>query len=172
MKLRGLIACLLLVHFAPFGAARAQEEHDHMAHGGTVGALPEERRAGLLAGDGLGLAQAAELNCFPGPKHVLELQATLDLSARQLARVRELRATVLADARRLGAQIVAAEGELHRRFEHRHIDEAALTELTSKIGRLEGELRRAHLTAHLDTERVLSEAQTKTYCRERGIPGG
>ena len=160
----------LLLFIASLPSIAQETDHDHATHGGSATPLSSERRAGLLAGDGLGLAKAAELNCFPGPKHVLELQAQLGLEESQLARVRELRATILEEAQRLGAQIVAAEEELHRRFEHRHIDGAILQDLTRTIGRLEGELRHAHLAAHLDTEQVLTPEQTKTYCRERGIP--
>ena len=38
-----------------------------------IKALSEEQRQELLDGHGMGLALAAELNHYPGPKHVLEL---------------------------------------------------------------------------------------------------
>ncbi|HEX9800768.1 MAG TPA: hypothetical protein VGC00_11440, partial [Thermoanaerobaculia bacterium] len=48
-----------------------------------VKALSAERRAGLLAGTGLGYGLAAELNGHAGPKHVLELAEELALTPEQ-----------------------------------------------------------------------------------------
>lgn len=56
----------------------------------SIKALSSERIAGLQAGRGLGYAKAAELNGFPGPKHVLELAEELALSDDQRARTRAL----------------------------------------------------------------------------------
>jgi hypothetical protein len=39
----------------------------------TIKALSDEDIVGLLKGDGMGFAKAAELNGYPGPKHVLDL---------------------------------------------------------------------------------------------------
>ena len=46
-------------------------------------ALSEEDAAGLLAGRGMGLALAAELNGYPGPLHVLEHGASPDPRVRR-----------------------------------------------------------------------------------------
>ena len=40
-----------------------------------IKALSAEQVAGYLAGDGMGFALPAELNHYPGPKHVLDLSA-------------------------------------------------------------------------------------------------
>ena len=44
-----------------------------------IKALTAEEQAALLDGQGAGFAKAAELNGYPGPKHVLELSAQLGL---------------------------------------------------------------------------------------------
>jgi len=44
-----------------------------------IKALSEDQIQGYLAGSGMGLAMAAELNHYPGPKHVLELAEKLQL---------------------------------------------------------------------------------------------
>lgn len=154
-----LLLCLL------FSAAAAAQHHEHHQEGGA--AMNAEERSGLLDGAGMGLAKAAETNRYPGPLHVLELEPLLDLTAEQLAAVKALRAEVLAEAKKLGAEIVATEEELHRRFAHRHIDAETLRALTEKLGRLRGELRHAHLAAHLATEELLNETQIEIYYRER-----
>jgi hypothetical protein len=49
----------------------------------TIKALSDEDIAALLKGDGMGFAKAAELNGYPGPKHVLDLAEKLKLTDAQ-----------------------------------------------------------------------------------------
>jgi hypothetical protein len=51
-----------------------------------IKALAPERVADLLAGRGASYALAAELNSYPGPRHVLDLAAGLALTPEQVAR--------------------------------------------------------------------------------------
>ena len=80
--------------------------------GGTT-TLSADQVKELLAGEGMGLAKPAELNHYPGPKHVLELVTELALTADQLRRVEVIRGDMLAAARRLGAAIVEVTKHLH-----------------------------------------------------------
>ena len=77
MRLR--VGLLLVVAIA--GPAVAQTSGYSGQQGREIKALSAEETADLLAGRGMGAARAAELNHFPGPAHVLELQAQLGLSA-------------------------------------------------------------------------------------------
>lgn len=138
----------------------------------AVKALSSERREGLLAGSGIGYAMAAELNGQPGPKHVLELAAELELTAEQGARVEASFGRMRNEAVALGEQVVAAEELLDRRFAHRHLDEKALSELTARIAELEGRLRFVHLRAHLETDALLSVEQRTKYADLRGYGAG
>ncbi|HVS02445.1 MAG TPA: periplasmic heavy metal sensor, partial [Thermoanaerobaculia bacterium] len=122
----------------------------------------------LENGEGMGLARAAELNSYPGPRHVLELAGELALSVEQRARVEAIHDRMLAAAQRLGAAIIDKERHLDRRFAHHHLDEAALRQLTAAIGALYGELRFAHLRAHLETVEVLHPEQVAADDRLRG----
>ena len=72
-----------------------------LAHGATpspyagqqsreIKALSGAEQSDLLAGKGMGLAKAAELNGYPGPAHVLELAGELELSAEQRERTQEV----------------------------------------------------------------------------------
>lgn len=137
-----------------------------------ISSLSRRQLDDLLQGAGMGLARPAELNQYPGPKHVIELAAELELSDEQRARVEAIRAAMLERARELGKQIVDRERHLDTRFAHRHIDEAALREATGEIARLYGELRFAHLKAHLETRAVLGAEQIELYDRLRGYSGG
>jgi hypothetical protein len=69
---------LLLFAFTSFAAEprspyAGQELRD-------VKALSNADIEAYLAGKGMGYAKAAELNSYPGPKHVLELSKELDLT--------------------------------------------------------------------------------------------
>jgi len=77
-----------------------------------IKALSPSEQADLLAGKGMGLAKAAELNGYPGPAHVLELASQLGLSAEQLAATRTLSTSMEQRAKELGRQLVAAEQSL------------------------------------------------------------
>jgi hypothetical protein len=165
--MRTAILCLT---FAASVSVNAQQ-HDHAAMiraGEGTTNLSAEQIAQLLAGEGMGLAKAAELNHFPGPKHVLEHAKDLALTPEQQRRVEAVRADMLTAVKKLGAELIEAERALDRSFEHRHIDPSRLQMLTSTIGRLQGELRAAHLRAHLTTRELLSPEQITQYDKVRG----
>jgi len=133
-----------------------------------IKALSEEQVAGYLAGEGMGYALAAELNDYPGPKHVLELATELQLSGQQEAQVTAAFTAMQADAQALGARLVDLERQLDEAFAQRSITEAELGERLVELGRVGGELRLAHLRAHLETTALLSAAQIQHYGVLRG----
>lgn len=128
----------------------------------------------LLNGEGMGLAVSAELNEYPGPKHVLDLEKELAITAEQRRQVEEIRARMLAAAAPLGRQIVDAERALDSAFRSGRITETELAERLGAIGRLQGDLRLVHLRAHLLTRPVLTAGQIRRYyeLRVAGAPGG
>jgi Spy/CpxP family protein refolding chaperone len=134
----------------------------------TIKALSPEEIAGYLAGHGLGLARPAELNGYPGPRHVLDAAAKLKLTAAQSDALQTIFAEMRADAVPLGRSLVARETELDQLFASHQATEPALLALTREIGRIEGELRAVHLRAHIRTERLLTPAQTAAYNQLRG----
>ena len=153
MLLAALTVCL---------PALAQHD-DHQHHSpyadqapSGIAALSQSELDDLLEGAGMGMARAAELNHYPGPKHVLKLAGELGLSEAQRAAVEGIREAMLSEARRLGQEIVDAERHLDKRFAHAHIDEEILRSVTAEIAGFYGELRFAHLRAHLETRATLS----------------
>jgi len=133
-----------------------------------IKALSAQRVEGLLAGRGLGYAKAAELNHYPGPAHALELAERLRLDPEQRHETQRLFDTMQAEARALGERIVALEQELDALFAQETIDEARLSDLTTRIGTLEGRLRAVHLRTHLRMRELLSPHQVRLYDRLRG----
>lgn len=138
----------------------------------AIKALSAGEVSGLLAGKGLGLAKAAELNGLPGPLHVLQMGEALGLTAAQKARTQDLYDAMAAAAKLLGARIIAAERALDAQFAAKSVTPEFLTEATAQIGRLQGELRAVHLRAHLDQVALLDASQIEKYGRLRGYGEG
>lgn len=134
-------------------------------------ALSEAEVKGFLNGEGMGFARVAELNHYPGPRHVLDLAESLELTAEQLRQAEELFDRMREEAVRLGTEIVAKETELERLFADQRIDEESLHRLLREIGGLRAELRGVHLRAHLAMRAVLSEDQIAHYDLLRGYSG-
>ena len=133
-----------------------------------IKALSEEQVAGLLAGRGMSLALAAELNGYPGPMHVLEHAAALGLTPEQRARAEGLRRAVESEARAIGARVVALEEELDGLFARGDADAGRLAALNAALGAVGGRLREVHLAAHIGMREALSPAQRAAYARLRG----
>jgi hypothetical protein len=131
-------------------------------------ALSEQQIEDLRTGRGMGLALAAELNSYPGPAHVLELASALDLSEDQRERTRALFEEMRNTAMPLGNAVLAKEAELDQAFAGGRIDDAGLHGILADIGRVQGELRYAHLKYHLAMRGLLSPDQIATYDRLRG----
>lgn len=168
------IAPILMVLALPTAAA-AQQGHDHAGHSSYAGLEAREIKAldsaaveNYRTGAGMGFALSAELNGYPGPRHVLELADSLVLTAPQRSRTQELFDGMQNQAIVVGEQVIELERELDRRFAHRHIDAETLEDLTARIAALNGRLRAIHLQAHLDVTAILSEEQVTAYNRLRG----
>jgi hypothetical protein len=134
----------------------------------TVKALSAEQIADLQAGRGMGLALTAELNGYPGPLHVIEHAAALQLTSDQERRTRTLFAEMKAETIPLGQRLIAEETRLDRAFADRTITPDTLKEATAAIGATQAMLRAAHLRFHLAQVEVLTRDQTRQYNELRG----
>ncbi len=137
----------------------------------AINSLTPDEVKGYLAGEGLGMAKAGELNHYPGPKHVLAMADHLGLSDAQKAAIEKVEAAMSAAAIPLGRQIVDEEAGLDRAFANGTIDQATLATLTERIGDLQGRLRAVHLSAHLATRKLLTAEQVTMYDSMRGNDG-
>lgn len=167
------IATAVLLGAVAASPAEAQHEgHPGYADTGsdTVKTLTPEEVSGLLEGAGMGMARPAELNGYPGPRHVLELADSLSLSPDRRRAARSIFESMQQRARALGRQIVETEKELDAAFA-RDEDPDSLRALVTRIGELEGELRWTHLEAHLRMADELSRHQRMEYDRLRGYGG-
>jgi hypothetical protein len=134
----------------------------------AIKALSPEQIADLKAGRGMSLALAAELNGYPGPRHVLELGDQLGLSDQQLADVQRLFDAMTAEAVPLGEKLIAQEAELDALFARRAVTAPSLSTATAAIGAVQAELRATHMKYHLLTSGLLTAAQMQRYSELRG----
>ncbi|MDJ0939432.1 MAG: hypothetical protein QNJ00_06685 [Woeseiaceae bacterium] len=122
----------------------------------------------LRSGAGMGLAKAAELNGYPGPKHVLELADELGLSDEQRENTKALFAEVKANAAQLGEKVIAAEVRLDRLFTDMTVDAESLENALQELGELRARLRYVHLHAHVRQAAILRPGQIEAYTQLRG----
>lgn len=163
-----------LAALASAGAAAAQEVHSPFAHAGSaeVKTLSQAEVDELLEGAGMGLARAAELNRYPGPRHVLELADSLALTADQRAAAERIFEAMSTRAKALGIAILEAEKALDAAFAAGQVTEESLAGSVRRIAELQGDLRNTHLRAHLEMREVLTPHQIHEYDRLRGYASG
>jgi hypothetical protein len=111
----------------------------------AIKALSAEQIADLKAGRGMSLALAAELNGYPGPRHVLELAEQLGLTDQQRADVQRLFEEMTVEVVPIGERLISQESELDRLFAHRVVTPSSLGSVIAAIGATQAELRKAHL---------------------------
>ncbi len=164
MKILLPLACLLVLtpglraEVSPYAGQQTR----------AIKALSADDIAGYLSGHGMGLARPAELNGYPGPRHVLDAAADLQLTPAQTAALTKVFDAMHAAALPLGQAIVAKETTLDGLFTRGEATDATVLAATREIGRLQGELRAVHLNAHLATVKILTPAQVAAYNRLRG----
>ncbi len=164
-----------MIALATAGCQHGEESHVRSEHSPYVGeegreikALSNDDVQGYLDGAGLGFAKVAELNGYPGPRHVLDLADSLALTAEQRVAVEESFRSMKREAQELGAQLVETEKQLDRLFSDGQPTETAVRELSEITSQLTGRIRYTHLAAHLKMVEVLTPDQVATYTRLRG----
>jgi Spy/CpxP family protein refolding chaperone len=170
--MRSILTLLAIVAAILSSTAVAQ----HSAYSGRekreIKALSDEEIRQYRSGAGMGYAQAAELNSFPGPMHVLELDDKLSLSPQQRVATQRLMNEHKAEARAIGAKLVEAEAALDRLFAGGRVDEAALAGQVRRVAAVQGEYRLSHLETHRRMQALLTAEQIRRYGELRGYTGG
>lgn len=134
----------------------------------TIKALSEEEFDGYLYGRGMGMAKAAELNHYPGPKHVLDLDKTLNLTPQQRYTINEIYKSMLGEAKQGGITLIELEAELDSLFVKNVATDEKVLYFVERIAKLQGALRYVHLKAHIATKAQLTPEQIILYDRLRG----
>ena len=137
-----------------------------------IKALSADEITALRTGQGFSQALSAELNGFPGPRHVIELADRLGLDPAQRSAVETLFASMQAEAVAAGEAVLDAEADFERAFRADTITESEVAAATEEIGRLRGILRGIHLRYHLRTKTLLTPHQVALYNAARGYSAG
>ncbi|HLE47761.1 MAG TPA: Spy/CpxP family protein refolding chaperone [Candidatus Thermoplasmatota archaeon] len=130
--------------------------------------LSLEQISSLENGSGSGLALPAELNGYPGPKHILEFQEELGLNDTQRQQITALFDSMRAEAKAGGQRVLAAYRALDQWFREEGRDAAELEPLLLEVGEAEAQLRGVHLRAHLASLPLLTIHQRAMYQELRG----
>ena len=157
---------------APVAATPAAPSSYSGEESRAIKALSDAEVKAYQEGTGMGLAKPAELNQYPGPRHVLDNAEALQLSPAQRARVEASFREMKAEAVTLGQQIVEAENRLDALFAERTASPASVSQLTRQIAELQGQLRAVHLRAHVQVRALLTPEQVEQYAALRGYAGG
>lgn len=151
-------------------------QHAHAPYAGlqtrAIKALSPADIDDLKAGRGMRLALPAELNGYPGPVHVLELDTGLALDAAQRSRVADLVTAMRAEAVPLGEKLIAEEAALDRLFSDRTVTPENLNAAIRASEATRAALREVHLKYHLITVKILTPHQVARYAELRGYAGG
>lgn len=160
-----LVACAGLVHADQDSPYSGQQQRD-------IKALSQQEVTSYRNGEGMGMARAAELNHYPGPKHVLQLSRELDLNEMQLNKTNTLFESMQSRASALGHDLIAAEIELDRAFSEQTVNDKNLNQILQQIGQIQAQIRYVHLQAHLEQRNILEPEQVEYYDRLRGYGSG
>jgi hypothetical protein len=101
---------------APSFAAEKSASAYAVQHARPIKALSEGDIASLRNGDGMGFAKGAELNGYPGRRHILALARELRLTDAQAGQVIAIRDRMSASARPDGAELIDRERSLYQLF--------------------------------------------------------
>ncbi len=134
----------------------------------VIKSLSAEEIEALENGSGMGFAKTAELNHYPGPKHVLDLSEQLELTPSQESRTRALYEDMRKKAVLAGQELLQAEGALDLLFFDEGVSAASLAMSLNTIGQLRAQLRFIHLEAHLRQKNILDPNQVTKYELLRG----
>lgn len=168
MKRTFSIVFLLTLATAMSGLGEAQESPYSGLEQRPIKALSPEAVVGYAEGAGMSLALPAELNGYPGPRHVLDNADGLELTEDQRRAITAVFDSMHSRAIAVGLQYIRAEQRLDSLFVARTITDESLREAVEAAETLKAQLRVIHLAAHLSTTTLMNGDQISRYQHLRG----
>ena len=165
-----IIGVALLATFSAW-----QWQHPHTSRSPYAGqetrkikALSQAEVTALRAGAGTpfgGMAKPAELNGYPGPRHVLDAYdaGEFSMTKAQHEKITALYEAMRTEAVALGTNIIEIEKEIDDAFADKTITADFLQEKVAESARRYGQLRVAHLKYHLSVSEILLPVQVRQY---------
>lgn len=136
-----------------------------------IKSLSQDDIQSLQEGSGValgGMAKLAELNGYPGPRHVLEMSEKIGLTGTQQEQIETMFDVMKAEAILLGEQIIEIEREIDTAFADKTITQEILQTKLNESADFYGELRFIHLKYHFMTIDILTPEQVAQYNELRG----
>lgn len=115
-----------------------------------------------------GLAKPAELNSYPGPRHVLDNSEKLNLTKKQKTEIQNLFEEMKGEAKPVGKDFLEVEKQIDNAYANETMTDEKLENLLNRSGELYGDLRYVHLKYHFQTKEILTEHQIMKYDQIRG----
>ncbi len=162
------LSCIVVLFIFPLFAQAQHQSKYAGQEKRIIKSLSESDIKEIESGNGWGLAKIAELNGFPGPKHVLAIQSDLGLSEQQIGKVQAVFDAMKIEAIKKGATFLEAEEELEATFQSGVISVEELEKLVRNSSLARSELRNVHLLAHLEMMEILTSHQIMIYNQIRG----
>jgi Spy/CpxP family protein refolding chaperone len=137
----------------------------------TIKSLSPEDIESLQTGTGDafgGMAKLAELNGYPGPRHVLDLANELKMSNEQKENITTIYDNMKIKSVELGQEILNVEKIANEEFINKTITDSQMKQLIFKSSEIYGQLRYAHLSTHLKMLAILTPEQVNLYNNLRG----
>ena len=163
-----LLAVLALAPQAPISANQSPYAGEQLR---AIASLSSQEITSLRAGEGMGFAKLAELNHYPGPKHVLQLVDDLGLTPSQISQTEALFKEMKSNAVVLGEKLIEAEMALDGEFSRGSVSAGKLESALLAIATIRAQLRYVHLEAHLRQTEILTQEQVAKYDEARGYRG-
>lgn len=141
-----------------------------------IKALSQADIEGLLAGAGTpfgGMAKPAELNGYPGPRHVLDAieAGEFEVTNEQKTQIENLYEKMKAQAIMLGKQIITIEQKIDEEFTNKTVTNESLQKNIAESAKIYEQLRFVHLKYHLQMVDILTPEQVEQYNLLRGYIG-
>jgi Spy/CpxP family protein refolding chaperone len=162
---------MILIAGIPFASEAMQESAYSGQEQRTIKSLSQDEIDGYLAGNGMGFAKAAELNHYPGPKHVLELAGELELTDSQRQETQQIFDAMKVKAIEYGQLLVKNEQEIEKLFAEGRANKRALENALKRSAEIRSALRGVHLMAHIEQKSILNADQLAQYDKFRGYAG-
>ena len=127
-----------------------------------IKSINDTRYNAYLRGDDLdSMALVGQLNHYPLPDDALKYKVQLSLNVQQIAKLKDLAATLHRKKIEMGENIIRNEKMLDNLFRNQQINDGNLIFYTNRSGLYYGELKGAILMACYNTQKILSEGQLK-----------
>lgn len=168
MKTFGLTLTTIIFFSLSVSAQEPVSATDSVSLESPIKALSNQEYFDLKTGKEMGMARVAELNSYPAPEEVAKLDKKLSLSASQIGQLKKIIDAWRFKTQEMGGFILAQEEKLNNLFAAGKATDGAIIYYTNKIGLYLGELRNAHLQAHLKTRNILTKEQIRKYNQIKG----